>query len=153
MTGGLEELEELLDAGPGLGVRRLVRAGEGLEPLEVARVGCGVRGEGLDVRREVGRGVLVAGLGEELGVLAEDLEVFLRFFVRGRGRENGRETTGLTVSTTGSPGHGRAGGGDGLETAPVAHAEKPAGLATGWAWKCAARAFRKRALAGSALAR
>lgn len=90
MTGGLEELEELLDAGPGLGVRRLVRAGEGLEPLEVARVGCGVRGEGLDVRREVGRGVLVAGLGEELGVLAEDLEVFLRFFVRGRGKESER---------------------------------------------------------------
>ena len=69
------EPEELGDAGDAELVEALVRAGEVLEPLEVARVRAGRRGEGLGVGWQ---GVLaVAGLREELGVLLEDLQVFL----------------------------------------------------------------------------
>lgn len=70
------ELEELRDAGEGGLVEAAARLGEVLEPLEGARVSGGGGREGLGVRRLVG-GVLVAGLREELGVLAEDLEVLL----------------------------------------------------------------------------
>ena len=70
------ELEELGDAGEGGLVEAPVRLGEVLEPLEGARVGRRGGREGLDVRGLM-RGVLVAGLREELRVLAEDLEVLL----------------------------------------------------------------------------
>ena len=85
------ELEELADAiGAGF-VEPRVRSGEGLEPLEVAREGGRVGAEGLRVCWQwVGRVVRLygpaesAGLGEELAVLLENLEVFLFFscFVR-----------------------------------------------------------------------
>ena len=83
------ELEELADAiGAGF-VEPRVRSGEGLEPLEVAREGGRVGAEGLRVCWQwVGRVVRPrdclaesAGLGEELAVLLEDLEVFLFFCV------------------------------------------------------------------------
>ena len=69
------EPEELGDPGGAELVEARVRLGEVLEPLEAARV----RGRGGRERLGVGReGLLsVAGLGEELGVLLEDLEVFL----------------------------------------------------------------------------
>jgi hypothetical protein len=73
------ELEELGDSGGGGLVELLVRPGEVLEPLEVARVRGRRRGEGLGVRRLEGV-ALSAGLREELGVLLEDLEVLLLFF-------------------------------------------------------------------------
>ena len=70
------EPEELGDPGDAELVETLVRSGEVLEPLEGAGVGAGRRGEGLGVG---GEGVLaVARLRDELGVLLEDLEVFLR---------------------------------------------------------------------------
>ncbi len=72
------EPEQLGDALRAEFVESPVRPGEGLEPLEVARV-RGWRGrERLDVGGErVGCVALVAGLREELGVLLEDLEVLL----------------------------------------------------------------------------
>jgi hypothetical protein len=73
------ELEELGDPGGRGFVELLVRPGEVLEPLEVARVRGRRRGERLGVRRLEGV-ALSAGLREELGVLLEDLEVLLFFF-------------------------------------------------------------------------
>ena len=70
-------MEELGYARGGCLVKPCVRFGEVLEPLEVARV-CGWGGgERLRVRRLL-RALLVARLREELGVLLEDLEVFLQ---------------------------------------------------------------------------
>jgi hypothetical protein len=74
--------QELGDSGGGGLVELLVRPGEVLEPLEVARVRGRRRGEGLGVRRLEGV-ALSAGLREELGVLLEDLEVLLLFFLVG----------------------------------------------------------------------
>lgn len=83
MAGGVE-LEELVDAlVGGLIVEFLVRLGEGLEPREVARVGGRVGREGLGVSGDGGVVVAVAGVCEELGVLLEDLEVLLFFYVQG----------------------------------------------------------------------
>lgn len=69
------EPEELGDPGGAELVEARVRLREVLEPLEVARVRAGRLGEGLGVRGQAVRAV--AGLREELGVLLEDLEVFL----------------------------------------------------------------------------
>ena len=69
------EPEELGDPGGAELVEARVRLGEVLEPLEVARVCAGRLGERLGVRGQAVRAV--AGLCEELGVLLEDLEVFL----------------------------------------------------------------------------
>ena len=83
MAGGVE-LEELVDAlVGGLIVEFLVRLGEGLEPREVARVGGRAGREGLGVSGDGGVVVAVAGVCEELGVLLEDLEVLLFFYVQG----------------------------------------------------------------------
>ncbi len=72
------EPEELGDPGLAELIEALAWFGEVLEPLEVPRV-CGRGGrEGLGVGGE--RLLSVAGLREELGVLLEDLEVFLFFF-------------------------------------------------------------------------
>jgi hypothetical protein len=85
-AGGLE-LEELQDARAGLVRDVLERAGEVLEPLEVAREGIWASGQGLGVgwQRGVMVGVCLMGLaglgarlGQEFAVLLEDLEVFLR---------------------------------------------------------------------------
>jgi hypothetical protein len=61
----------------------------------------------------------------------------------------------LTMSTTGSPGTGSSGGRAwwALATRRLdggTQDGRPAGAATGWAWKCAARALRRAARAGSA---
>lgn len=70
------ELEELADARLADVVDAPERAGEVLVPLEVLGVDERARGEDLRMgRARVGR---VAGLGEEAGVLVEDLEVFLK---------------------------------------------------------------------------
>jgi hypothetical protein len=74
---GLVELEHLRDAGRGGLADAGVGPGERREPLEVALEGGRGRREGLDVGREVAAPVVVARLGEELGVLPQDLEVLL----------------------------------------------------------------------------
>jgi hypothetical protein len=69
------ELEELADTpGRGLGLE-LDRPGEALEPLEIERVRAG---RGRELPR---RGRVLARLREELGVLLEDLDALLFFFV------------------------------------------------------------------------
>ena len=64
------DLEQLGDPGRPCLVERLDRAGEVLEPLQVSRVGQWGRAGEVGVRGP-------ARLGEQLGVLLEDLEVLL----------------------------------------------------------------------------
>jgi hypothetical protein len=127
------ELEELGDARAARSVEPQVRFRKVLEPLEVARVRGGRRGEGLGVRRLQGV-ALPAGLREELGVLLEDLEVllFICWVLVFLGGCDGY-VQGLTMSVTGSP--TRSLGGWATCVAGALQRGYPAGAAGSWAWK------------------
>jgi hypothetical protein len=75
LAGGGVELEELADPGGRGGVEPAARLGQVREPLEDVLARRGRVGQGL----RVGDGLIpvVAGLHEELGVLAQDLQVLL----------------------------------------------------------------------------
>jgi len=109
LAGGVE-LEQLGDPGGRGPVEPPARLREVREPLERVLARRGGVGQGL----RVGDGVVpvVAGLQEELGVLPEDLEVFLANEKRGQaGRDDARgKGKGLTESAMGSP-TSRAGAG------------------------------------------
>jgi len=111
--------------------------GEALEPLEVARVDGRALGEGLRVRGLVVV-ALGARLGEELAVLREDLEVFLR--IKLVFSVNCCETHNLlTASAMGSPTSSLA---DWRRSGALAVQRKyPKSLAVPMEWKCSTRAF------------